>query len=94
MRYFRYSQEIQKNIEEKKLKDQLVFTNQAAARAATEEAELKKIVQEGRVVVDVEMEQGRAYVTRKIAEKDLYVQHQEGRGGSAWSSWPRRKRCA
>ena len=73
VRYFRYSDEIQKNIEEKKLKDQLVFTNQAAARAATEEATLKKIVQEGRVLVDVELEKGRAYVTRKIAEKDLYV---------------------
>ena len=73
VRYFRYSQEIQKNIEEKKLKDQLVFTNQAAARAATEEAELKKIVQEGRVYVDVELEKGQAYVTRKLAEKDLYV---------------------
>ncbi len=73
VRYFRYSQEIQKNIEEKKLKDQLVFTNQAAARAATEEAQLKKIIQEGRVFVEVEMEQGRAYVTRKLAEKDLYV---------------------
>jgi regulator of protease activity HflC (stomatin/prohibitin superfamily) len=73
VRYFRYSQEIQKNIEEKKLKDQLVFTNQAAGRAAREEAELKKIIQEGRVSVDVELEQGQAYVTRKIAEKDLYV---------------------
>jgi regulator of protease activity HflC (stomatin/prohibitin superfamily) len=73
VRYFRYSQEIQKNIEEKKLKDQLVFTNQAAARAATEEAQLKKIVQEGRVLVAVEMEKGQAYVTRKLAEKDLYV---------------------
>ncbi len=73
VRYFVYSPEIQKNIEEKKLKDQLVFTNRAAARAAKEEAELKKIVQEGRVLVDVEMEQGRAYVTRKTAEKDLYV---------------------
>ena len=73
VRYFRYSPEIQKNIEEKKLKDQLVFTNQAAARAATEEAQLKKIIQEGRVSVDVEMEKGRAYVTRKLAEKDLYV---------------------
>ena len=41
VRYFRYSQEIQKNIEEKKLKHQLVFTNQAAGRAAREEAELK-----------------------------------------------------
>jgi len=73
VRYFKYSQEIQKNIEEKKLKDQLVFTNQAAGRAAREEAELKKIIQEGRVSVDVELEQGQAYVTRKLAEKDLYV---------------------
>ncbi len=47
VRYFKYSPEIQKNIEEKKLQDQMVFTNQAAARAAKEEAELKKIVQEG-----------------------------------------------
>jgi regulator of protease activity HflC (stomatin/prohibitin superfamily) len=73
VRYFKYSPEIQKNIEEKKLKDQLVFTNQAAARAAREEAELKKIVQEGMVITAVEMEKGTAYVTRKIAEKDLYV---------------------
>lgn len=73
VRYFKYSQEIQKNIEEKKLKDQLVFTNQAAARAAREEAELKKIIQEGMVITAVEMEKGKAYVTRKIAEKDLYV---------------------
>ena len=73
VRYFKYSEEIQKNIEEKKLKDQLVFKNQAEARAAVEEATLKKIEQEGKVIVAVEMEKGRAYVTRKIAEKDLYV---------------------
>jgi regulator of protease activity HflC (stomatin/prohibitin superfamily) len=73
VRYFKYSQEIQKNIEEKKLQDQMVFTNRAAARAAKEEAELKKIVQEGMVTSAVEMEKGKAYVTRKIAEKDLYV---------------------
>jgi regulator of protease activity HflC (stomatin/prohibitin superfamily) len=73
VRYFKYSQEIQKNIEEKKLQDQMVFTNRAAARAAKEEAELKKIVQEGMVIAAVEIEKGKAYVTRKIAEKDLYV---------------------
>jgi regulator of protease activity HflC (stomatin/prohibitin superfamily) len=73
VRYFIYSAEIQKNIEEKKLKDQLVFKNQAEARAATEEAILKKIEQEGKVIMAVEMEKGKAYVTRKIAEKDLYV---------------------
>jgi len=73
VRYFIYSREIQKNIEAKKLQDQMVFTNRAAARAAKEEAELKKIVQEGMVIAAVELEKGKAYVTRKIAEKDLYV---------------------
>ena len=73
VRYFKYSPEIQKNIEEKKLQDQMVFTNQAAARAAKEEAQLKKIVQEGMVIAAVELEKGKAYVTRKTAEKDLYV---------------------
>ncbi|MFH1154311.1 MAG: SPFH domain-containing protein [Pseudomonadota bacterium] len=72
VRYFEYSQEIQKNIEEKKLKDQLVFKNIAEARAAVEEAKLKKIEQEGKVIVSVEMEKGKAYVTQKRAEKDLY----------------------
>ena len=46
VRYFKYSDEIHKNIDEKKLKDQLVFKNQAEARAAIEEAKLKKIEQE------------------------------------------------
>jgi regulator of protease activity HflC (stomatin/prohibitin superfamily) len=73
VRYFRYSDEIQKNIEEKKLKDQLVFKNQAEARAAIEEAILKRIVQEGEVTVAVKLEEGKAYSTRKLAEKDLYV---------------------
>ena len=73
VRYFVYSSEIQKNIEEKKLKDQLVFKNQAEARAAIEEAKLKKTVQEGKVIVEVKIEEGQAYVTKKRAEKDLYV---------------------
>jgi len=72
VRYFKYSPEIQKNIEEKKLKDQLVFKNQAEARAAIENAKLTKIIQEGKVLVAVELEKGKAYVTRKNAEKDLY----------------------
>lgn len=72
VRYFHYSEEIQKNIEEKKLKDQLVFKNQAEARAATEEANLKRVVEEGEATVKVKIQEGQAYVTRKNAEKDLY----------------------
>lgn len=73
VRYFTYSTEIQRNIEEKKLKDQLVFKNQAQARAADEEAELKKIVEEGEAAVAVELEKGKAYATRKKAEREQYV---------------------
>jgi regulator of protease activity HflC (stomatin/prohibitin superfamily) len=73
VRYFRYTEEIQRNIEEKKLKDQLVFKNQAESRAATEGALLKKMVQEGQATVDIKLQEGRAYVTRKDAERDLYV---------------------
>lgn len=73
IRYFRYSDEIQKNIEEKKLKDQLVFKNQAEKRAATEAALLKKMIQEGEMLVKVKLSEGKAYVTKRRAEKDLYV---------------------
>lgn len=73
VRYFRYTEEIQKNIEEKKLKDQLVFKNQAEGRASTEGANLKKIIQEGEATVDIKLQEGRSYVTRKEAERDLYV---------------------
>ncbi len=73
IRYFRYTEEIQKNIEERKLKDQLVFKNQAEGRAATEGAKLKKVIQEGQAAVDIKLQEGRAYVTTKDAERDLYV---------------------
>ena len=73
IRYFKYSEEIQKNIEEKKLKDQLVFKNQAEGRAAIEGAKLKQVTQEGEMLVAVKLAEGRAYVTKRLAEKDLYV---------------------
>ncbi len=73
IRFFRYTEEIQKNIEEKKLKDQLVFKNQAEGRAATEGAKLKKMIQEGQAAFDVKLQEGRAYITTKDAERDLYV---------------------
>lgn len=72
VRYFQYSEEIQKNIEEKKLKDQLVFKNQAEARASAEMAKLKKTVEEGRAAVGVKLQEGQAYAVRRKAEADLY----------------------
>ena len=73
VRYFRYSSEIQKNIEEKKLKDQLVFKNIAEAHAATEGAKLKKIIEEGEVNVRIRLEEGKAYVVERNADRELYV---------------------
>src|SRR5215475_8748427 len=73
VRYFRYTEEIQKNVEEKKLKDQLVFKNQAEGRAATEAAKLKKAIQEGQAAVDIKLQEGAAYITTKDAERDLYA---------------------
>jgi len=77
VRYFRYTEEIQKNVEEKKLKDQLVFKNQAEGRAATEGAKLKKMIQEGQAAVDIKLQEGRAYITTKDAERDLYVRKKQ-----------------
>lgn len=72
IRYFKYSDEIQRNIEEKKLKDQLVFKNQAEARAAMEAARLKKIIEEGEMAVEIELEKGKGYKERKKGEQELY----------------------
>ena len=72
IRYFRYSDEIQRNIEEKKLKDQLVFKNKAEAKAAIELAKLSKTIEEGEALLKVELEKGNAYVTKRNAEELLY----------------------
>ncbi len=73
VRYFKYSDEIQQNIEEKKLQDQLVFKNQSEGRAAIEAAEIKKVSEEGEAQVRITLEGGEAYKVRKEAERDLYV---------------------
>jgi regulator of protease activity HflC (stomatin/prohibitin superfamily) len=72
VRYFLYSSEIQRNIEEKKLKDQMVFTNQSKAKASGEEALVTKVLREGEANIKVKLEEGKAYVMKKNAEKDLY----------------------
>ncbi|MFP6583551.1 MAG: SPFH domain-containing protein [Candidatus Hydrogenedentota bacterium] len=72
VRYFSYSPEIQRNIEEKKLQDQLVFKNMSEGRAATEAAHLAKVIQEGEANVLVTLQEGEAYKVRKEAEMQLY----------------------
>ncbi len=73
VRYFKYSDEIQRNIEEKKLMDQLVFKNQSEAKASAEAAEVRKSREEGEAQYRIRLEEGKAYVQKRNAEKDLYV---------------------
>lgn len=80
VRYFRYSPEIQRNIEEKKLQDQLVFKNKAEARAAIEEAKVKRVREEGEAQVKVTLEEGKAYKVTKDADQELYVRTKNAEG--------------
>lgn len=73
IRFFVYADEIQKNIEAKKLMDQLKLTNEAAKEAAKELAIVKKIEEEGKANVEVKLEEGRAYMMIKQAEADEYT---------------------
>jgi len=80
VRYFQYSPEIQRNIEEKKLKDQLVFKNQSEKRAAAEEAELKRIIQAGEARLVVKLQEGESYQIERQAEQELYSRKKHAEG--------------
>lgn len=73
VRYFRYSDAIQDNIEAKKLQDQLVFTNESKGRAAEQNQVLQRAMAEGEYLVKVKEAEGDAYRVGKEAERDLYV---------------------
>lgn len=72
VRYFEYSPSIQQNIEDKKLQDQLVFTNESKGRAAEQRQVLMRTKEEGEYMVKVKMAEGDAYRVEKEAERDLY----------------------
>jgi regulator of protease activity HflC (stomatin/prohibitin superfamily) len=73
VRYFRYSESIQENIEAKKLQDQLVFTNESKGRAAEQNKVLQQAMAEGEYLVKVKEAEGDAYRVGKEGERDLYV---------------------
>lgn len=73
VRYFKYTESIQANIEAKKLEDQLVFTNQTERKAAEQRQLLNRAVYEGQMDVKVTNQEGNAYAVRKKAEQDLYT---------------------
>lgn len=80
VRYFQYSKEIQKNIEAKKLQDQLVFKNMAERGAAEEAAKLSKVIAEGEALIRIKLQEGEAYQVARLGERDLYVRKKHAEG--------------
>lgn len=72
IRQYYYQTEYQHQIEQRKVQDQLVFTNQSAAEAAKMEAMRAKLEAEGKASYDVELRRGEAEVTKLLAEGELY----------------------
>lgn len=80
IRQYYYEQGYQKQIEERKIKDQLVFTNTSAAESAKEDARRRKIVAEGEAAVAVEQRRGEAEITKIRAEADLEARKKRAEG--------------
>jgi regulator of protease activity HflC (stomatin/prohibitin superfamily) len=80
VRQYRYLQEYQSQIEERKVQDQLVFTNQSMAEAKKMEAARVKIDAEGQAKVDIEQKRGDTEVQKIDAEADLYSRKKHAEG--------------
>ena len=80
VRQYYYEAGYQEQIENRKVQDQLVFTNKSKGEAAKEDAERRKVESEGQAAVDVEIQRGEAEVTKIRAEADLYKRKKEAEG--------------
>jgi regulator of protease activity HflC (stomatin/prohibitin superfamily) len=80
VRQYRYLQEYQSQIEERKVQDQLVFTNQSMTEAKKMEAARVKIDAEGQARVDLEQKRGDTEVQKIAAEADLYSRKKRAEG--------------
>ena len=80
IRQYYYLSDYQSQIEERKVQDQLVFTNQSMAEAAKMEAIRSRIDAEGGAQVEVEQQRGQAEVAKIRAEADLYSRKKRSEG--------------
>lgn len=80
VRQYYYEQGYQQQIENRKVQDQLVFTNRSLAEAAKEDAARRKIEAEGQAKVAVEKQRGESEVTKIRAEADLYKRKKSSEG--------------
>ena len=72
VRQYVYDQRYQNAIEARKIQDQMVFKNEAEAKAAIAAAAKNKIVAEGAAAVLVELSRGEGEVKKLEAQADLY----------------------
>lgn len=80
IRQYYYLKEYQLQIEDRKVQDQLVFTNQSMAEAARMEAQRQKLEAEGQAAVEVESKRGEAEVAKIRAEAGLYSRKKRSEG--------------
>jgi regulator of protease activity HflC (stomatin/prohibitin superfamily) len=80
VRQYFYEQGYQEQIENRKVQDQLVFTNRSMGEAAKEDAARRKIESQGEAAGAVERKRGEAEVTKIRAEADLYRKKKESEG--------------
>lgn len=80
VRRYVYDDRYQHAIEQRKIQDQTVFKNQAAAELATATAEKDRIVAVGEAQVKVELARGDAEKRKVMAQADLYERTQRAQG--------------
>lgn len=80
IRQYYYNRDYQKQIEARKVQDQLVFTQNSRAEASKEDARKRKIMAEGEANVAVEKRRGEAEITKIRAEADLYSRKKRADG--------------
>ncbi|MBN1960308.1 MAG: SPFH domain-containing protein [Deltaproteobacteria bacterium] len=80
VRQYYYEEGYQQQIENRKVQDQLVFTNRSMGEAAKEDAARRKIESEGEAAGAVERKRGEAEVIKIRAEAGLYRRKKESEG--------------
>jgi len=80
IRQYYYLKDYQHQIEERKVQDQLVFTNQSMAEKSKMEALRRKFDAQGEATVAIEGRRGEAEVTKIRAEAQLYSRKRRAEG--------------
>ena len=72
VRYPKYHPDVQARIEGRNLQEQTRHANMAKAKEAAADAELKRVVEEGKALVSIKLTNGTVYAARRRAEMQSY----------------------